>query len=152
MRVSLTRKPMKKLIYSMGFIALFGVISCSNPSKKIQGNWVVQDAKLTLSKVSQNDSNMLMIAGMMEGIIQQMKGNATIEFAKEGKMTRVFGGQPEVGTWKISDNGKFLISGMPGSPKKDTASLEFKDDDNISLTTHSQEADFVMMLKRKKAK
>lgn len=136
----------------MGFIALFSMVACSNPSKKVIGNWVVEDAKLTLSKESQNDSNMLMIAGMMEGIIKQMKGNATIEFSKEGKMTRVFGGQPESGTWKISDDGKKLISGMPGSPKKDTAILEIKDNDNISLTTHSKEADFVLMLKRKKAK
>ena len=148
----MTLKPMKKLIYSMGFIALFGMISCSNPSKKIQGNWIVQDAKLTLSEASKNDSNMLMIAGMMEGIIQQMKGKATIEFGKEGKMTRIFGGQPEVGTWKMSDNGKQLISGMPGSPKKDTTNVEFKDDDNMSLTTHSKEADFVLVLKRKAAK
>ncbi|MEK0420329.1 MAG: hypothetical protein RLZZ161_180 [Bacteroidota bacterium] len=152
MRVSLTHKPMKKLIYSMGFIALFGMIACSNPSKKIQGNWVVEDAKLTLSKESQNDSNMMMIAGMMEGIIKQMKGNATIEFTKDGKMTRVFGGQPETGTWKISDDGKKLISGMPGSPKKDTALLEFNGDDKINLTNHSKEADFVLVLKRSKSK
>ena len=136
----------------MGFMALFGMISCSNPAKKIQGNWIVEDAKLTLSKESQNDSNMIMIAGMMEGIIQQMKGNATIEFTKEGKMTRTFGGQPETGTWKISDDGKKLISGTPGSPKKDTALLEFKSDEKMSLTTRSKEADFVLMLKRKKDK
>lgn len=148
----MTHNPMKKVIYSMGFIVLFGMISCSNPSKNILGNWVVNDAKLTLLNESKQDSNMLMIAGMMEGIIQQMKGNATMEFTKEGKMTRTFDGQPEVGTWKISDDGKKLISGIPGSSKKDTAILEFKDNDNLSLTTHSKEADFVLMLKRKKAK
>jgi hypothetical protein len=41
---------------------------------------------------------------------------------------------------------------MPGSPKKDTTNVEFKDDDNMSLTTHSKEADFVLVLKRKAAK
>lgn len=136
----------------MGLIALIGMVACSNPSKKIIGNWVVEDAKLTLTKESQKDSNMLMIAGMMEGLIQQMKGNATIEFTKEGKMNRVFSGQPEAGTWKISDDGKKLISSMPGSPKKDTAILEFNDNDKMSLTTRSKEADFVLMLKRKTAK
>jgi hypothetical protein len=133
-------------------IQFAGLIYFEKPDyiKRIQGKWVVEDAKLNLSTESQKDSSMLMIAGMMEGIIQQMKGNATIEFAKEGKMTRTFGGQPEVGTWKISDDGNKIITGSPGSPKKDTATLELKTDDNLSLTTSSKEASFILLLKRKK--
>jgi hypothetical protein len=143
---------MKKLIYSLFIVAAIGISACSNPSKKLLGNWVVSDAKLELSKQSQQDSNMLMMSSMMEAVIQQMKNKATMEFKEKGKLNRAFGGQLETGTWELTKDGKKLVSSYEAAPKKDTADIEFVDDKTIKLTSSSPEAKFILTLSKKTAK